>query len=168
MHTSVKSNTSCLEAPPVPWRVKQRQQSKGKRNTTVVPGVYHFNDGAAFNTDLDYAYMSNPMKKENKSTIQMLSGNTGGMWQSDQDGECNSIFYENYRQVCPNRVKGENDGSKKLITGTAEPASLNHEYQQSDGNVESSLVREENSHQECSHDEEEDSDGYMKPIRQTM
>ena len=169
MHTSVKSNTSCLEAPPVPWRVKQRQQSKGKSNITVVPGVSHVKDGAATNTDSEYEYISNPVKKENKSTIHKLSKKAGGMWLSDQDGERNSIFYENYRQVCPNKVKGENNGPKKLITGTVEPASLNHEYQQSDGSVESSRVLEESSHQDCSLDDgEEDSDGYLKPIRQTM
>ena len=128
-HTSIKSDKFIQEAPPLPCRVKQKEQLERNRNPIIAKSAAQFQDGTVTDTDSDYEYVSNPMKKQSRSVIRKLDENPGGMQQIGQHEERNSICEKSSPQDCSHKTNGNNDGSMKLIRENMEPASENHEYQ---------------------------------------
>ena len=128
-HTSIKSDKFIQEAPPLHCRVKQKQQLERNRNPITAKSAAQFRDGTATDTDSDYEYVSNPMKKQSKTIIHKLDENPGGMQQIGQHKEHNSICEKSSPHDCSHKRNGNNDGYMNLKREHVEPASENHEYQ---------------------------------------
>ena len=128
-HTSIKSDKFIQEAPPLPCRVKQKQTLERNHNPITAKSAAQFQDGTATDTDSDYEYVSNPMKKQSRSIMHKLDENPGGMQKICQHEKRNSICVKSSPQDCSHKRNGNSDGYMKLKREHMEPATENHEYQ---------------------------------------
>ena len=98
------------EGPPLPCRSKMMQQIIMNRNSIVTVISSNSKDGAASDTDSGYEYVSNPMKKRNKSAVGKL---TDGQEQQQNGNDRNA-------KVCKSQPK--NSYKADQIKVPADPA----------------------------------------------
>ena len=167
-HTSVKLDQSRMEAAPRPWRGQQEQKLMRDRKPAATPNASYFKDGTSTDTDSDYEYVSNAMRKSDRSTINTQI-ETNEKIQPKKENTCHdSICEERSHQDCSQRMMEENEGYMKLIRETMEPASQNYEHRHNGENNECNIVCEQSFRQDCFHRRTEDHEGYTKLIRETM
>ena len=97
------------EGPPLPCRRKMMLQMMMNRNSIAKVISSNSNDGAASDTDYGYEYVSNPMKKRNRSAFGKLAD--GKEQQNENDGNA---------KVCKSQPKESNKADQ--IKVLADPA----------------------------------------------
>ena len=89
---TAKVNKNNTEAPPLPSRSKRKQKRKVNHSLTAKSGVSEFMDRAPTDTDSDYEYVANPMKKNTNSPVLRVTTDATTAKQAAQDKENNALF----------------------------------------------------------------------------
>ena len=151
-HCPEKVEKDNMEAPPLlPCRFNWKQQVK--RNPLITtPGVSELMDEAAIDTDSEYEYVANPMKKHDISTLHTFNGAVIKAGHSSQFKENNAEDEGDSWEINVDNVHDQE---------VPKGRELNKEMK---GRI--SEIRPQHA-MHCSH-KDENSDGYQKLIKETM
>ena len=98
------------EGPPLPYRKKMMQQMVMNRNSIATVISSNSNDGAASDTDSGYEYVSNPMKKRDRSAVGKLT-----------DGQEQQNEYDGNAKICKSQPKeSKNADQIKVLVDPAD------------------------------------------------
>ena len=167
--SSGKVNKDTTEIPPIPCRGKRKQQIKRNRTRITTPGVSGLRGGVASDTDSDYEYVANPMKKHIKSTVfkshkHLTEAGLGDQCKGEGDLSGNQASGDN--KYAFNGINEDNGENQELPKGWA----VSNEIKGLRKGRDDSSMCIERSQQDiyCSHGKDENNNGYQKLIKETM